>query len=58
MDGPRGRDDTRSHKSRGSNVNGLGEDNSDGRAGPGVGFADYRYTDITRLSSPEELGGV
>ena len=39
-------------------MNGLGEGDSDRRAGYGVGFADYRYTDITRLSSPEEVGEV
>ena len=58
MDVPRGRDDTRSHKSRGSNSNELSEGDSDGRAGPGEGFADYRYTDIALLSFPEELGEV
>ena len=39
-------------------MNGLGEGDSDRRAGHDVGFADYRYTDITLLSSPEELGEV
>ena len=39
-------------------MNGLGEGNSDRRTGHDVGFADYRYTDITRSSSPEEVGDV